>query len=245
MRWDKFTVKAQDAISEAQKKAEASGHQMIENEHVLYALLQERDGTVESILEKLGSNPSVVKNDLEKELGRLPKVEGAGQQAFIGPTLKGTIDIAFAEAERLKDEYVSTEHVLIGMADVHEGAASKILQSHGVTKDRIYAILKDIRGTQRVTDQNPEEKYQALQRYCRDLTEEARKGKLDPVIGRDDQKQPCGDRGGRCGKDGHRRRACPEDSEWRHTGDFEKQAGPRPGPRCASGGGKVSGRVRG
>jgi ATP-dependent Clp protease ATP-binding subunit ClpB len=187
MRLDKFTVKAQEAISEAQRRAEESGHQMIENEHVLYALLQERDGTIESILEKLGSTPSVVKNDLEKALSKLPRVEGAGLQAYIGPTLKRSIDIAFAEAERLKDEYVSTEHVLIGMADVHEGAAFKTLQSHGVTKDRIYAILKEIRGTQRVTDQNPEEKYQALQKYCRDLTEEARKGKLDPVIGRDEE----------------------------------------------------------
>ncbi len=187
MRWDKFTVKAQDAISEAQRKAEESGHQMIENEHVLYALLQEKDGTMEAILEKLGSNPAVVKTDLQKELAKLPRVEGAGQQVYIGPTLKKSIDIAFAEAERLKDEYVSTEHLLIGMTDVHEGAAFKILKSHGVTKDRIYSILKEIRGTQRVTDQNPEEKYQALQRYCRDLTEEAKKGKLDPVIGRDEE----------------------------------------------------------
>lgn len=187
MRWDKFTVKAQEAISEAQKKAEESGHQMIENEHVLYALLQEKDGTVESILEKLGTSPAAVKKDLERELSKLPRVEGAGAQVYIGPILKRSLDVASAEAERLKDEYVSTEHVLIGITDIHEGAAFRVLQSHGVTKDRIYAILKDIRGTQRVTDQNPEEKYQALQRYCRDLTEEARKGKLDPVIGRDEE----------------------------------------------------------
>jgi ATP-dependent Clp protease ATP-binding subunit ClpB len=187
MRWDKFTVKAQEAISEAQKKAEESGHQMIENEHVLHALLQEKDGTVESILEKLGASPAAVKKDLERELSKLPRVEGAGGQVYIGPVLKRSLDIASAEAERLKDEYVSTEHVLIGITDVHEGAGFRVLQSHGVTKDRIYAILKDIRGTQRVTDQNPEEKYQALQRYCRDLTEEARKGKLDPVIGRDEE----------------------------------------------------------
>ncbi|OPY66093.1 MAG: Chaperone protein ClpB 1 [Syntrophorhabdaceae bacterium PtaU1.Bin034] len=187
MRWDKFTVKAQEAISEAQKKAEQSGHQMIENEHLLYALLKEKDGTVESILEKLGASPAKVLNDLEGELSKLPRVEGAGQQVYIGPTLKRTMDIAFTEAERLKDEYVSTEHLLIGMTEVHEGGAFRLLQAAGVTKDRIYSIMKDIRGTQRITDQNPEEKYQALQRYCRDLTEEARKGKLDPVIGRDDE----------------------------------------------------------
>jgi ATP-dependent Clp protease ATP-binding subunit ClpB len=187
MRLDKFTVKAQDAVSEAQKKAEGSGHQTLENEHLLYALLQEKDGTVEAILEKLGANPAAVKRDVEGELSRLPRVEGAGQQLYMGPTLKRSIDSASAEAERLKDEYVSTEHLLIGIADANEGGAFKVLQSHGVTKDRIYSILKDIRGTQRITDQNPEEKYQALQKYCRDLTEEARKGKLDPVIGRDDE----------------------------------------------------------
>jgi ATP-dependent Clp protease ATP-binding subunit ClpB len=187
MRWDKFTVKAQDAISEAQKRAEESGHQMIENEHLLHALLGEKEGTVGAILEKLGTSPALLKKEIEKELTKLPRVEGAGQQVYIGPTLKKSIDIASAEAERLKDEYVSTEHLLLGMADANEGAAFRVLQSHGVTKDRIYAILKDIRGTQRITDQNPEEKYQALQRYCRDLTEEARKGKLDPVIGRDEE----------------------------------------------------------
>ena len=187
MRLDKFTVKAQDAISAAQRIAEESGHQMIENDHLLYALLQEKDGTVEAILEKLGANPAAVRGDIERELSKLPRVEGAGRETYMGPTLKRSIDIASAEAERLKDDYVSTEHLLIGIADANEGGAFKVLRSHGVTKDRIYAVLKELRGTQRITDQNPEEKYQALQRYCRDLTEEARKGKLDPVIGRDDE----------------------------------------------------------
>jgi len=187
MRLDKFTVKAQDAISAAQRIAEESGHQMLENDHLLYALLQEKDGTVEAILEKLGANPAAVRGDIERELSKLPRVEGAGRETYMGPTLKRSIDIASAEAERLKDDYVSTEHLLIGIADANEGGAFKVLRSHGVTKDRIYAVLKELRGTQRITDQNPEEKYQALQRYCRDLTEEARKGKLDPVIGRDDE----------------------------------------------------------
>ena len=187
MRWDKFTVKAQEAIAAAQRHAEESGHQMLENDHLLYALLQEKDGTVETILEKLGANPAAVRSDLEKELSKLPKVEGAPQQVYMGTALKKAIDIAFAEAERLKDDYVSTEHLLIGIADANEGGAFKALRAQGVTKDRIYAVLKDLRGTQRISDQNPEEKYQALQRYCRDLTEEARKGKLDPVIGRDEE----------------------------------------------------------
>jgi ATP-dependent Clp protease ATP-binding subunit ClpB len=187
MRLDKFTVKAQDAISAAQRIAEESGHQMIEDDHLLYALLQEKDGTVEAILEKLGANPATVRSDIEREMSKLPRVEGAGRETYMGPTLKRSIDIASAEAERLKDDYVSTEHLLIGIADANEGGAFKVLRSHGVTKDRIYAVLKELRGTQRITDQNPEEKYQALQRYCRDLTEEARKGKLDPVIGRDDE----------------------------------------------------------
>jgi ATP-dependent Clp protease ATP-binding subunit ClpB len=187
MRWDKFTIKAQEAISEAQKRAEERGHQQIENEHLLDALLQEKEGTVVQLLEKLGANVGGIRRELEQEMAKTPRVEGAAGQVYIGPTLKRSIDIAFTEAERLKDEFVSVEHLFIGIADVNEGAASKILKGQGVTKDRIYAILKDIRGTQRITDQNPEEKYQALQRYTRDLTEEARKGKLDPVIGRDDE----------------------------------------------------------
>ena len=186
MRWEKFTIKAQEAISEAQKKAEQAGHQTIETEHLLFALAEEKEGTVPAILEKFGTNPAVVMQELERELGKAPKV-GGDAQVYIGPVLKKAIDIAFAEAERLKDEYVSTEHLLIGVTDVGEGAAYRILKAHGITKDRIYTVLKDIRGTQRITDQNPEEKYQALQRYTRDLTEEARKGKLDPVIGRDEE----------------------------------------------------------
>lgn len=187
MRWDKFTIKAQEAISDAQKRAEERGHQQIENEHLLDALLQEKEGTVVQLLEKLGANVGGIRRELEQEMTKTPRVEGAASQVYIGPTLKRSIDIAFTEAERLKDEFVSVEHLFIGIADVNEGTASKILKGQGVTKDRIYAILKDIRGTQRITDQNPEEKYQALQRYTRDLTEEARKGKLDPVIGRDDE----------------------------------------------------------
>jgi len=186
MNWEKLTIKAQEAIAEAQKKAEALNHQMIDGEHLLLSLVTQKEGIVKPILDKLGASPDAIAADLEKELKRVPRVEGA-VQVYISPRLKQILDTAFTEAERLKDEYVSTEHLLIGVSEIPEGPAFSILKRYGVTKDRIYTVLKEIRGSQRVTDQAPEEKYQALQRYTRDLTDEARKGKLDPVIGRDEE----------------------------------------------------------
>jgi ATP-dependent Clp protease ATP-binding subunit ClpB len=186
MNWEKLTIKAQEAINDAQKRAESLRHQQIQPEHLLAALVSQKEGIVKPILDKLGANPGMILNDLDRELKKLPQVQGVAQ-VYISQQLKQVIDLAFEEAERLKDDYVSTEHLLIGVTDIKEGAAGAILKSYGVTKDQIYNVLKDIRGTQRVTDQAPEEKYQALQRYCRDLTEEARKGKLDPVIGRDEE----------------------------------------------------------
>jgi ATP-dependent Clp protease ATP-binding subunit ClpB len=186
MNIEKLTIKAQEALSEAQKKAESLGHQAIENEHLLSALIVQKEGIIRPILEKLGAKPDAITNDLEIALQKMPRVEGA-TQVYISPQLKQALDIAFNEADRLKDKYVSTEHMLIGISEIKDSPASKILKNHGVSKDSIYAVLKDIRGTQTITDQAPEEKYQALQRYCRDLTEEARKGKLDPVIGRDEE----------------------------------------------------------
>jgi ATP-dependent Clp protease ATP-binding subunit ClpB len=155
MRWEKFTIKAQEAIAEAQKKAEELAHQMIEAEHLLYALVSDKEGVVVSALEKLGASPSAIKAELEKEFTKMPKVAGA-TQVYIGPMLNKAIEIAFSEAERLKDEYVSLEHLLIGIADLNQGAAARILKGQGVTKDRIYTVLKDIRGTQRITDQAAE-----------------------------------------------------------------------------------------
>jgi len=186
MNWEKLTIKAQEAVAEAQKKAESMGHQQIENEHLLYALVTQKEGIIKPLLDKLGASANAILNDLDRELKKKPRVEGSAQ-VYISTGLKRAVDIAFEEALRLKDEYVSTEHLLIGIAEVKEGSAAQILKNNGVTKDSIYAVLKDIRGSQRITDQAPEEKYQALQRYCRDLTEEARKGKLDPVIGRDEE----------------------------------------------------------
>jgi ATP-dependent Clp protease ATP-binding subunit ClpB len=186
MNWDKLTIKAQEAVSSAQKKADSMNHQMIENEHLLYALISQRDGIVKPILDKLGANQAIILNEIERELKKLPSVEGP-TQIYISPRMRQALTYAFEEAERLKDEYVSTEHLLIGISECKETPSSRILKDQGVTKESIYSVLKDIRGSQRVTDQSPEDKYRALERYCRDLTEEARKGKLDPVIGRDEE----------------------------------------------------------
>ena len=187
MNWEKLTIKAQEAMQEAQKKAESLGHQSIENEHLLLALISQKEGIIRPVLEKLGAKADIIARDIEHDLKKVPRVEGAMAQTYISPRLKQALDTAFTEAERLKDEFVSTEHLLIGIADAKDGSGVATLRKYGVTKDAIYTVMKDFRGTQRVTDQAPEEKYQALQRYCRDLTEEARKGKLDPVIGRDEE----------------------------------------------------------
>jgi ATP-dependent Clp protease ATP-binding subunit ClpB len=186
MRLDKFTVKAQEAIQAAQSLADQHEHQAVEPEHVLAALLQQREGVVGPILGKLGVRLDALSSQLEGELARMPKVRGGGGQ-YLGERLRSALERAQREAERLKDEYVSTEHLLIGIAQDRDGAAGRALAAGGVTPDAIYKALVDVRGTQRVTDPNPEEKYQALQKYSRDLTEAARKGKLDPVIGRDEE----------------------------------------------------------
>jgi ATP-dependent Clp protease ATP-binding subunit ClpB len=185
---EKFTLKAQEALQEAKSIAERKHHQQIDVEHVLSALLDQKEGIVIPILQKLGSNPDLIASQLGDELNRVPQVTGRGTgQVYLSSRLNEIFNNAWKEAERLKDEYMSTEHLLIAIADEKQGAAFQILQRNGVTKDAIFRVLQEIRGPHRVTDQNPEEKYQALKRYSRDLTEEARKGKLDPVIGRDDE----------------------------------------------------------
>jgi ATP-dependent Clp protease ATP-binding subunit ClpB len=186
MRLDKLTVKAQEAIQAAQSLADQHEHQALEPEHVLAALLQQREGVVAPILGKLGARPDAVQQAIEAELARMPKVRGGGGP-YLGDRLRAVLERAQREAERLKDDYVSTEHLLIGIAQDRDGAAGRALAAAGVTADGIYRALVDVRGTQRVTDPNPEDKYQALQRYSRDLTDAARKGKLDPVIGRDEE----------------------------------------------------------
>src|SRR5215510_3805634 len=186
MRLDKFTVKAQEALQAAQSLSDQESHQAIEPEHLLMALLQQREGVVVPLLGRLGARPDAIQSALTAELARVPKVRGGSGQ-YLGERLRGALERAQREAERLRDEYVSTEHLLIAIAQDRDGVAGRILGANGVTAEGIYKALVDVRGTQRVTDPNPEDKYQALQRYSRDLTEAARKGKLDPVIGRDEE----------------------------------------------------------
>src|SRR6266540_2384912 len=186
MRLDKFTVKAQEALQAAQSMADQHDHQAIEPEHLLVALLEQREGVVGPVLAKLGARPEAIQRELQAALGKLATVIGASGH-YLGERTRQALDRAQAEAERLKDEYVSTEHLLLALAQERDGAARRVLTANGVSAEAIYRALVEVRGTQRVTDQNPEEKYQALQRYSRDLTELARKGKLDPVIGRDEE----------------------------------------------------------
>jgi ATP-dependent Clp protease ATP-binding subunit ClpB len=186
MRLDKFTVKAQEALQAAQSISDQVSHQAIEPEHLLLALVQQREGVVGPLLGKLGARPDAIQSALNEELARMPKVRG-GTGKYLGERLNAVLERAQREAERLRDEYVSTEHLLLAIAQDRDGAAGRLLAGNGVTPEGIYKALVEVRGTQRVTDPNPEDKYQALQRYSRDLTEAARKGKLDPVIGRDEE----------------------------------------------------------
>jgi ATP-dependent Clp protease ATP-binding subunit ClpB len=184
-RFDKFTLKSQEAVQAAQERAAKSKQQQIEPEHILLALIEQQEGVVTPILKKLGADPGRVSSDIVQALDRLPKIEGP-VQTYLSARSNKLFEKAEQEAGRLKDEYISAEHLLIAAAD-GDGAGRDVLVRHGVTKDRIFTVLVDIRGSQRVTDQSPEEKYQALIRYGRDLTDLARRGKLDPVIGRDEE----------------------------------------------------------
>ncbi len=186
MRLDKLTTKSQEALQEAQGLAEKRNHQAIDVEHLLFALLGQKEGVVLALLQKLGVPLNTLTDKLQKALDRLPQVTGSAGQSYITPRLKKLIEASEAEAETLKDEYVSTEHLLLAMVQ-DSGAAGKILKESGASRDKILNALVSIRGSQRITDPNPEEKYQALEKYGRDLTDLARKGKLDPVIGRDDE----------------------------------------------------------
>ena len=186
MRLDKLTTKSQEALQQAQTLADRRNHQAIDVEHLLFTLIGQKEGVVWSLLQKLGVPLGDVTDRLQKALDRLPQITGAAGQTYITPRLKKVIESAESEAEALKDEYVSTEHLLLAMVQ-ESGEAGKILKDLGASRDKILNALVSIRGAQRITDANPEEKYQALEKYGRDLTDLARKGKLDPVIGRDDE----------------------------------------------------------
>jgi ATP-dependent Clp protease ATP-binding subunit ClpB len=185
-RFDKFTVKAQEALQGTQDVAGRFGNQQLESLHLLLALIEQKEGIVPSLLARLGVSPASVAKEAEQAIENLPKVGGTADH-YLSPALKEVLDQASKETEQFKDEFVSTEHLLLALSRKPKDAAGRILARLGITHDAILKALVSVRGTQRVTDQNPEDKYQALERYARDLTELARRGKLDPVIGRDDE----------------------------------------------------------
>ncbi len=188
MRFDKFTIKSQELIQGAQALASQLGHQQIEPEHLLKTMLEQPEGIARSILQKLGASPEAVSREISQAIEQKPKVSGGGLgDVHISQVAKRVLDGAFAEAAKMKDEYVSIEHILVAIADQKDTDAARILAGGGVTRETILKVLVDIRGTQRITDPNPEEKYQALQKFGRDLTDLARLGKIDPVIGRDEE----------------------------------------------------------
>ncbi len=187
MRFDKLTIKSQELIQESQSLAAQKSHQQIDPEHLLTAMVGERDALASSVLRKLGVSPDAVAADLSDALERLPSVSGGTGEVYMSQRTQSVMERAFSEASKMKDDYVSLEHILLAIADDKGGGAGKILQSHGISRETILKSLMDIRGNQRVTDPNPEEKYQALEKFSRDLTELARLGKLDPVIGRDEE----------------------------------------------------------
>jgi ATP-dependent Clp protease ATP-binding subunit ClpB len=184
MRLDQFTVKAQEALTAAQTAAERSDHPEVTPDHLLKALLEQEGGVVPSALAKMGANVGGVGADVDRALASLPRTQGAA--THLSPKLDAVLKSALREAEALKDQYVSTEHLLLALLDAKPSPADA-LKRHAVTRDALLKVLRDIRGNQRVDDPNAEDRYQALERYGRDLTALARRGKLDPVIGRDDE----------------------------------------------------------
>ena len=186
MNFDDFTVMSQEALQKAHAKAEDLGHQEILPEHLLLVFFEQEENIVNSVLAKIGINSGKVRTDLEQALSKIPKVQGGGQ-VYISERLRRIIKDARKEADRLKDEYISTEHLFLAILKESSGEASRILKSNGTGEDTVLQALMSLRGSQRVTDQQPEGKYQVLERYARDITALAREGKLDPVIGREDE----------------------------------------------------------
>jgi ATP-dependent Clp protease ATP-binding subunit ClpB len=187
---NRLTEKAQEALRAAQGGATRLGHQQIDVEHLLLALLDQEGGLARSVLEKTGVDADLVRQRLETELARLPKVSsasGAAGEVYITSRLNRLLVQAEDEAKQLKDDYVSVEHILLAIVDDRSGTAGRLLGELGLTRDKLMQALRQVRGSQRVTSQNPEATYEALERYGRDLTKQAAQGKLDPVIGRDEE----------------------------------------------------------
>jgi ATP-dependent Clp protease ATP-binding subunit ClpB len=187
VRWDKFTVKAQEAVQRASELASEHGNPELLPVHLLAGLIEDKEGIVTPVLEKIGIGPQGVLTDIYAQIEKLPKVSGASAQPTMSSQLNQLLDKAFKEADNFKDEYVSTEHLLLAATALKRDPAQELLARHGATHDAILKALQVVRGSQKVTDQNPEGKYQALERYAKDLTELARRGKLDPVIGRNEE----------------------------------------------------------
>ena len=188
MQLDRLTIKSQEALQEAQRIAHGLSHQEVDGEHLLLALIGQADSLIPDLLEKIGVPAAKLKPDLENELARRHKIQGTSSaDVFLSPHLKKALDAAQTEAGKLKDDYISTEHLLLGLLDQGGPSLKKMFQAHGLKRDGVLRALADLRGNQRVTDANPEDKFQALDKYGRDLTALARQGKIDPVIGRDDE----------------------------------------------------------
>src|SRR5262249_30002560 len=189
MRIDRYTQKMQEALQAAQDLASQSNHPEITNEHFLSTLLEQSEGIARPLLEKIGANVDQLQERLRTELERRPKIHGTAADLRISNELRTVLDNAEKEMSKLKDEFTSAEHYLLALAGVPQSGipAAKLLKDLGVTRDKLMQGLQQVRGSQRVTDQNPEGKFQALEKYGRDLTELARRGKIDPVIGRDNE----------------------------------------------------------
>ena len=185
MRFDRFTIKSQELIQNAQALASTHGNQQIEPVHLLASMLDEKEGVARSVFKRLGATGDSIATAAAKAIDRLPKVSGG--DVYLSSAAKAVLEAAFVEAGKMKDEYTSIEHILLTMCDKKAGEVSRILSASGVNRDAILKVLMEIRGNQRITDPNPEEKYEALKKFSRNLTDLARSGKLDPVIGRDDE----------------------------------------------------------
>ena len=188
MQMDRLTIKAQEALQAAQAVAQRFSHQEIDGEHLLLSLLEQREGLTTPLLQKLGVRPETLASEIDDELDHRPKVQGAtSMDVYLGRNAKAALDAAQSEAGKLKDEFVSTEHLLLGLIDKGGDFLKRLFQKHGLRRDAVLKALSELRGNQRVTDQNPEDKFQALEKYGRDLTALAKAGKIDPVIGRDEE----------------------------------------------------------
>ena len=185
MRFEQMTIKLQDALQSAQKLCEDKNIQAIESEALILALLEDAEGVGAALIKNIGVEPGVLKNKLLEKIGKYPTVSGVSGQSYISATLKEVLDQAFDESKKMKDEFLSGEHIFLAFAQHKKCNAD--FKALGITYPSLLKALQSIRGSQRITDQNPESKYQALDKFCIDLTERARSGKLDPVIGRDSE----------------------------------------------------------